>query len=172
MKFFITYLLIVIFFAGAFTSPLSFKVNQKIIRSAMKKSIRAGVDKSQTETFTLFKDEVDKKFHFIHSKEFRFKNKLYDIISKTESADSTTFIVINDENEERLIDVFRKFKPFQTKLSNVLYFKLLNTLSYISIINYVDFQIIEKLFYVYSDIQFHTLSIFLIPDTPPPKLFF
>lgn len=172
MKLIISYFLIFTILSGCISSPFSFLLNQKIMRSAMKKTIRAGVDKSETEIFILSKDEIQKKFHFIHSKEFRYKNKLYDIISKTETSDSTTFIVINDENEERLIETFIKFKPFQSKLSNVLHLKLLNSLSYISILNYFNIQIIETIINVYIDIQFDTLSNYLMPDTPPPKQLF
>lgn len=168
----IAYILIFILLFGAVSGPFSFKYNQKIHRSSIKKAIRAGVDDSETETFTVSNDEIEKKFHFIHSKEFRYKNKLYDIISKKEKKDSVTFIVINDENEERLIEVFQKFMPYETKISNVVIFNLIKSLN-LTAIFYFAINFAPEISKYYNFIsEFNIINNFITPEEPPPKCIF
>ncbi len=45
-------------------------------------------------------------FRYIHSKEFRYFGKMYDIVSQKDLGDSIKFICVNDTKEEALISAF------------------------------------------------------------------
>jgi len=81
-----------------------FSYDQYLVRSEMKSFIRAGYFE---DSYVVLKIA---NFDFIRvdKGEFRYKGKLYDIVSETKSGDSTTFKCINDKNEERLLAGFHR----------------------------------------------------------------
>ncbi len=56
------------------------------------------------------------RIHWIEEDEFRYENKMYDVVQKESLSDSVTFYCIEDENESMLYTYFDKY--FQKLIDN------------------------------------------------------
>ncbi len=78
------------------------------IRADFRAFLRSGKDFGEIETLSFSKNEMNsKRFKWIESFEFMFDGKMYDIVSKSETADSVIFRCVNDIKEEQLKELFR-----------------------------------------------------------------
>lgn len=79
-----------------------FKTSQLKVKSEIKKLIKSSVPEDQLVVFRL-SPENQNDFEWIHSKEFRYKGNMYDIVRKTViSASETDLYCIHDVQETGL----------------------------------------------------------------------
>lgn len=79
-----------------------FKSQQKIIRKQVKRALVHSVDQSELVELRFSKTQLETELEWKHSKEFRYKGEMYDIVSREESADSTVFFCWWDHAETKL----------------------------------------------------------------------
>ena len=88
-----------------------FSYDQGILQDEMKRLIHAGYFKDQNEQVIITDPSSDPDFKWVEKGEFRYKGKLYDLISIEVKGTTFVFNCINDKKEEQLIarhDQFRK----------------------------------------------------------------
>ncbi len=75
-------------------------------KSQIRKEIRAQMKKKSTEIVTLriANPEQDPEFKRIHSREFRYRNEMYDILHQKKEGGVTVFYCIHDKKETRLFN--------------------------------------------------------------------
>ncbi len=75
-------------------------------KSQIRKEIRAQMKKKPTEIVTLriANPEQDPEFKRIHSREFRYRNEMYDILHQKKEGGVTVFFCIHDKKETRLFN--------------------------------------------------------------------
>ena len=111
-------------------------------------------------------------FQWIHSREFRYNNDLYDIVEKRETEDNLIIYCINDTREKRLEEDFVKrvqknsFEDKQKTATNILKF--------VSISEPVQFEktsnsLVRESSFGIRWIEFYQSFNLDIP-TPPPRL--
>lgn len=97
---------------------LVFKAQQQQVRHEIKQKIKAGVPDSDLHLIKI-PHELEKTrnsiFKKIHSKEFRYQGKMYDIVRFEQYTDETWYYCIADEEEEEL---FAQLDELVTKEMN------------------------------------------------------
>ena len=98
----ILFLLLLIFQSTGYY--LYFKVQQHQVRYEIKQQIKAGVPESELVLLKipLSTQENRNEFRSIHSREFRYLGKMYDIIRQEQHGGTTWFYCLCDEKETRL----------------------------------------------------------------------
>lgn len=83
---------------------LFLKIQQKHIRYEIKQQIKAGVPVEELVLLKISRStqENRREFQYIHSREFRYFGKMYDIIRQESHGETTWFYCINDEKETLL----------------------------------------------------------------------
>ncbi len=89
-----------------------FKYNQVLIRSQVREWIRSGNAGSREEIVVLSFPLNSHEFKWIDKKEFIYKGKLYDVISRKITGNAIIFHCINDKKEQAL------FSEYKTLFSN------------------------------------------------------
>ena len=158
------------FIFGTLSDSISFYFNRHSIRSTIKQYIKSGVSKEDTEIIRINKQDIHKEIDFIHSKEFRYKGKLYDIISSIENSDYIEYIVINDAQEESLIKNFTEKTNGSCKVAALFEFVLLKSFNFISYLSAIDKLILNVSHYDCLFIKQDVLKGHFRLDFPPPKL--
>lgn len=144
-------------------------------KKAIKEQIKQNNFNEVVEILSFSKVDLQNKkvkLNFIEEHEFRFNNKLYDIISIWETADSIYYKCINDTKEEELEKVFvsyvvnngkRQDLPFHVRqLLSILQLDAFNLLenSFLKIQNLIAF-----LHYF----NFTLVETYLVIPEPPPR---
>jgi len=76
----------------------------------MKALMKSNVSQDKIEKIVI--NNNSQHFQRIHSREFRYCGKMYDIIKEVKKGSTTTFYCINDKKEEELMESISKY--FQT----------------------------------------------------------
>ncbi len=159
-----------------FSAPdLAFTYNKSIIQKDIKRLIKKNLNPADIEFLEISKTEINDKsvFQWIHSKEFRYRGAMYDIIDKNatiENGGSFIFKVINDIKEEQLVSNFVKSltgSPFSGLLQKIKNFAF----------DAVNYFITNNLLIFYPKIQKINLAENYISfesdiESPPPKFLF
>lgn len=138
----------------------------------MKKLVKRDVRKEDIQVLTISKDEMSNKsiFRWIHSREFRYKGMMFDLISGydvVEYEDSFVFTVINDHKEEQLIKEFvdsMNGGPFKTVLNKFKQFVFDGLFNIIQ--NSILYQFIKTSNFIFT---MSIITNYSEIDTPPPK---
>lgn len=104
MKIFIPVLLFFMVIQS-FGHLLVFKVQQSQVRREIKQQIKAGVAEKDLVLLKIpkaFEENSNSVFQRIHSKEFRYKGNMYDIIRQRDHGDTTWYYCIADVKESGL----------------------------------------------------------------------
>lgn len=159
-----------------FSAPdLAFTYNKRIIQKDIKRMIKKNLNPADIEYLEISKTEINDKsvFQWIHSKEFRYRGAMFDIVDTNEtieSAEHFIFKVINDIKEEQLVGKFVNGlhgSPFSALLQTIKNFafdgannyNVWNPIIFISKIKNSNF--IENYISFKSEIE-----------SPPPKFFY
>jgi hypothetical protein len=176
LKKLLTYIVLILFVYNLAGYYIVFKGWQNGIRQQIRYQIRHDLKLSEIEVLTFSKDDLQQNkiiLEWEKDKEFCYNDNMYDVVSSKETADSITFICINDRREKQLIDQFQAYVNQQhdntpSKRSNP--FKTLENLvkDYCSdlpvVQNYRDGITINK-----PRIRVSLPDIFLDVLSPPPK---
>ncbi|HRP01944.1 MAG TPA: hypothetical protein PLE30_04775 [Candidatus Kapabacteria bacterium] len=165
-------MLILFFVFNLFGGLLSFVILQKKHQKDVKREIINLLSDSELVTFIFPKDTKEQKktgIVWIHSQEFRYKNKMYDIVRKSTIGDSIKYIVYYDKKETNLISAFinsfdsDESKKRNSRLSNLKLFKL----DYIQD-SFVKIEPTYKIIQYYNDfiINYSFLNIKIIFKPP------
>lgn len=112
MRRYVSFILILVVAANTTLPLLGFTLAQKAIRKEMKRFILGKIPENNLELIQIQLIELQKGrsgLKFIHDFEFRYNNKMYDIVSKDTSNGVVSFHVVNDTLEERLIEKFSSY---------------------------------------------------------------
>jgi len=101
--------LILLFLFNIFGYYFIYQYNRFLIRLEVKARIRSGTMNEQAEILVLSNPLPSHDFRWINRKEFRYRGRLYDVISIKRNGDSTLIHCINDKNEESLIARYSTF---------------------------------------------------------------
>ena len=102
MRKIIAYLLVLSIFYQCAGYILVFNTNFMLCKKEMKRKIKAGLSEAELTYFTFSHTDFE-NLDWIHSKEFRYQNRMYDVVKKFETEnDSVKIACINDEQESRL----------------------------------------------------------------------
>ena len=151
-----------------------FNYNQYLVRSEMKSFIKAGYFEDSYIVLKITNPSLNPDFKRVDKGEFRYKDKLYDIISETKTGNFTTFRCINDKNEERLLAGFHHYFELASSQSNPVKAKHAQALLYHVIKLALPETRWNQPLLVSKKIHFikpiHLLSsVFYPPASPPPK---
>lgn len=80
----------------------TFKVQKKLIKREIKHRIIEGIDSLELTELRLSKVQVETELRWEHAKEFEFRGQMYDVVRKTETADSVVYVCWWDHEETRL----------------------------------------------------------------------
>ncbi len=174
MKKIVSIVFVGLFLLNSFGYYFIFSYNQGVLRNEMRSLIRVGYFKDHNEKLIITNPSSNPDFKWAEKGEFRYKGKLYDLISMEVTGTTVVFNCINDKNEELLIarhDQFRNLftgmnSPERTKNNQAMHNLLIK-------------QALLKLFLIQSPenssqvIFFipakHLNSIILPPASPPPR---
>lgn len=109
MKNVISIILLISLAVNTAGSIFIFKALQSSIRKDIKREIISKIDLTYLEVISLPKGktkQIRSGVQWIHSREFKFKGKMYDIASFTIRDSTIDYLVFNDTEEELLIDNF------------------------------------------------------------------
>lgn len=145
------------------------------VRREIKHKLIAGVDKSELELLKFSEKEIQTKLKWKHSKEFQYKNHMYDIVKSEKVGDTTYYwcwwdyeeTVLNKQLNQLLAKAFGKDpqkKERQNSLDN--FFKSVYHL------NPDAENSTEKKEnnILNADYVFSSISAHLPPPVPPPKI--
>ena len=86
-----------------------FQCNQLVLRYEMAALIRAGAYTSKFENIKISKNATGRALEFSNDDEFYYQGILYDLIARSSTKDTETYICIQDKNEQSLISNFTQF---------------------------------------------------------------
>lgn len=98
----ILFLFILLFQSAGYI--IVFKVQQNLIRHEIKQQIKSGVPESE-QVLLVISHAIQQNrevFQRIHSREFRYYGKMYDVIKQEDKNGTTWFFCISDEQETSL----------------------------------------------------------------------
>ena len=78
------------------------KMQKHQLKRSIKHQIIDGIDKSELVLLKFSKHEVEEMLDWEHSKEFEFKNEMYDVVEKEETTDSISYWCWWDNEETKL----------------------------------------------------------------------
>ena len=82
-----------------------FSVRQNLVRSEMKRALKASVPQSELTPFAFHTASLEQgkyPLQWIESNEFRFAGGMYDIVRSHTAGDTTYYLCVNDTQEEEL----------------------------------------------------------------------
>lgn len=153
---------------------LYFKYRQNIVRKQIKLKIKTGVPEDELKVI-IFNQSNALEFDWIHSREFRYKGNMYDLVYETEdNSGSRVLHCITDHQETVLFANLTKYVKQTTEghSSHKTAQKLLNQF-YGGLFTPPAIQSVVKLYPFENKINsptIHNISEpFLINISPPPK---
>lgn len=144
--------------------------NGSVIKSEIKALMKSNIPKDKIEYIAVPKNS--RYYTRIHSKEFRYYGKMYDIISESIEGDSIYFKCINDEKEEQLMkSISQLYFGTEDGLVSHRYAGNFLKISFIPIFEQKIFSnyIIEFSNLNYCVVQENCLTGFTTVALPPPK---
>lgn len=169
----ITYLLLLSFTVPAVSIFCCLKYRKSIVKHEVKQKLIAGLEKNQLILLKFSLKEAVEQLEWEHSREFEYSDAMYDVVERTATSDSVTFLCWPDNKETKLnkqlamllmhaLDVDPITKNQQQVLN-----KILKTLYYTKIdglkINIEEFN---PPFFPARD--FLTMQYKTTPPVPPP----
>ncbi|MFH1050226.1 MAG: hypothetical protein V1779_04760 [bacterium] len=141
------------------------------IRTEMKRMMKSNIPKDKIEILKIANNS--KYFQRIHEKEFRFKGKMYDVITELPTDEYTIFYCINDEKEEQLMESYSKL--FETSIDGMTSVKYsLKILKNIFFPLYFEKEnlMISNNFFIIENVMNsdNCIECFFDIDPPPPKI--
>lgn len=93
-----------IFLVLLIVSPLqwafwSFKVQKKIVKREVKHRMIDGIDSTELTELRFSKSQTITQLRWEHAKEFEYRGEMYDVVKKTETADSVVYVCWWDHAE-------------------------------------------------------------------------
>ena len=151
-----------------------FSLNQGVIRDKMRNLIHSGYFKNNYESLTFSDPSTDPDFKWVDKGEFRYKGKLYDLISSEVKGIMLVFHCINDTKEEQLIARNSEFRnllngtdaPARARNSLALQ-NLMIKYALLKGIHVLALRVPSTI--VFFDPVFHLKSVTLSPSYPPPR---
>lgn len=154
---------------------LLFQIRRQLVRQEIKTQIKQGVPKADLVEFKFARGgEKLKKLQWHNDHEFRYNGSMYDIVEKSETADSLIFKCVNDHQEtllfanlEKLLQKKWSHGPAQEQqhlVSSVLSGFYLPAKEI-----HFDQSTANNKSNSYSPYCFHAKTWIQAPDTPPPK---
>jgi hypothetical protein len=174
MKRVFTLLITLLFLFNIMGYYFVFSYNQHLVRNEMKRIIREGYFEDSYIVLKIVNPSLNSDFKRVDKGEFRYKDKLYDIVSENKTGNITIFRCINDKNEEKLMSGFHHYfelaciqnNPVKARHAQALLYHVIKLALPETHLNTPPFVPIEISFIN----PFHPLSsIFHPPDAPPPK---
>lgn len=141
---------------------------KQLIRKDVKKQIIAGLNKEDLVLFKFTENQADSLLEWEHSKEFKYKDKMYDVVYQ-QKKDGVTFYWCWDDNAEteviaNLNDLLKrdsKTRENRERLANFfksLFFSESQKFAF-------NNSVVERIYFLYQN---GFTSIYLFPATPPP----
>lgn len=153
---------------------LVFKHQQHVVRKEMKTFIKNSVPEDQRLRFFADDLEADSKhLTWIHEKEFRYKNEMYDILSKEYIDGRLLYVCIHDVKESGLFAQLDKFVDKQMadntplKAQRKCLQQFVVSLFFQQTSLQMNVQYPSKI--LYSEFRPSFRSGFSLPETPPPE---
>ncbi len=157
---------------------LIFKVQQLLIRREMKAQIKAGIPDDQLVLLRFPKTgeaDFSRPHWLIGEKEFRYQGKMYDVVRRLESGDTTFYYCIPDEKESRLfanLDEQVRNSMNQDPQRKKQNESLQRSFSQYLCTGYQDFPLLKREKEIeFSAYLFRLKTWIDPPSTPPPKAF-
>jgi hypothetical protein len=152
-----------------------FSYNQYLVRSEMKRFIRSGYFEDSYIVLKIVNPSLNPDFKRVNKGEFRYKDKLYDIVSETKTDNFTTFRCINDKNEEKLLSGFHHYFELASSQNNPVKARHARAMLYHVIKLALPENPLNICPVVPSEISFINpinllSSVFNPPVSPPPKV--
>ena len=141
------------------------------IKKEMKRAIADGALINSIEIIEVGQNSNEIKF--VEDNEFYYQNKLYDIISRSQSDGKIKFKCINDQNEEKALLSFSKSATgaqTNAKIFTKIFSFISNSLSIIGTLIKAGHSIQNIFKYQYLTRSFHSLFVYYDIDEPPPKV--
>ena len=151
-----------------------FRYNQYVVRYEMKRLIKAGYFEDSYIVLKIVNPSLNPDFKRVNKGEFRYKAKLYDIISENTTGNITIFQCINDKNEEKVLAGFHHYfeltscqnNPVKARHAQAMLYHVIKLALPENHLNTPPLLPIEISFIN----PIHSLSsIFFPPPSPPPK---
>lgn len=169
-------ILFLLFLAAPFlTAYVCFKIERRAIRKEVKHQISAGLNKNELVFFKFSKEQQKHDLNWKHSKEFEYKDHMYDIVEKEVHGDTTYFWCWPDHAESRLNKQLENLLAFvlqndpaqkkQRDQINKLYKSLFYNPQMPWILRSEDNYLSKNTLYLFSEISFISC-----PGTPPPQI--
>jgi hypothetical protein len=167
-------LILIVFMFNMMGYYFVFSYNQYLVRREMKSRIKAGYFAESSVVLKIINPASNPDFIRIDKGEFRYKGKLYDIISEKTTGNVTVFLCINDKNEEALLAGFHhsfdiasaQNDPAKAKHARALIYHVIK----IALTESLLIKPLQKPVAFSFIIPFYPLfSIFHSPASPPPK---
>jgi hypothetical protein len=167
-------LILVLFMFNIMGYYFVFSYNQYLVRGEMKRFIKAGYFKDSYIVLRIADPFSNPDFRRINKGEFRFRNKLYDIVSEKKEGNITIFHCINDKNEEKLLSGFHRYLEIASVQNNPVKARHAEAMLYHLIKLALTENLVVQPPQPSVQISFinpiHPLSsIFHPPSSPPPK---
>jgi len=174
MKRVLAVLIILIFLFNIMGYYFVFSYNQYLVRNEMKCFFKAGYFENSFIVLKILNPVLNPDFKRVDKKEFRYKDNLYDIVSENKTGNFTTFLCINDKNEEKLLAGFHHYFELASCQNNPVKARHAQAMLY----HVIKLALPENRWnehpLVPTEITFINLiqppsSIFHPPISPPPK---
>ena len=144
--------------------------NRSVIKSEIKAIMKSNIPKDKIEIVLVHKNS--KAYKRIHSKEFRFHGKMYDIIKEKVKGDSLYFVCINDVKEQELMQDFSRIyfgsengivsTGYSGKILNTVFLPMFESKKPIKHIN-------TYCFIKYTSYPEKCINSYYEVEVPPPK---
>ncbi len=142
-----------------------FEIMRRQVRVEMKEKMASSIEK--VEMLEIPDGISAGEFYWVHSREFIYLGKMYDVIKKEKKALSTLIYCIHDQKEERLLAGFQKNLDPNNRLL-------------LSMLSHIIQDVVSQPFYRFTAILtadgygfpqplFSIPSTFLTPVSPPPE---
>ena len=153
----------------------SFHIELKLVRREVKHKIMAGIDHDELTLLKFSKSEATAELKWKHSKEFKYKGEMYDVVNRAESKDSIFFYCWWDKKEtalnvrlQNLTFQLLNQQPFQKNKQKQLQHWSKQLFYTARNINHeFILETRTRRYYFYDKV---CLSQFFDPQIPPPKV--
>lgn len=160
-----------LFLLNSFGYYFIFSYNQGVLQQEMRGLIRSGYFRDHSELLIIANPATDPDFKWAEKGEFRYKGKLYDMISMEIKGTTTIFHCINDKKEELLISGHNSLNKILSGTNSPLRNKNTNNFH-----NLVIKQALVRSYLIQPPTNFSGISFYypvqelhsINPSPPPP----
>lgn len=152
----------------------SFKLRHHKIRKQVRTEIKAGVSEEDLVLLQFARSDIHSILEWKHSKEFKYKNEMYDIISSKETVDTISYWCWHDSKET---DLNKRMTAMISKLlsgdrdQNSEEDQLISFFKNMYFKPLLEIDLIQKAEKAeHPDFRFYIKEFGCKPPTPPPNL--